>query len=121
MLQVGVEEDLEEGAAAVRRDLAAAREELFAGADLSQFAIRGGAEDWDAALGGKGGVPRSGLLSVKRKPQRDGGEAEAAPASSGKKKKQQRREEEEGGAAATPASGKKAKKHRKQSRGDDDE
>uniref|UniRef100_A0A7S0T2X9 N-acetyltransferase domain-containing protein n=1 Tax=Mantoniella antarctica TaxID=81844 RepID=A0A7S0T2X9_9CHLO len=86
-LEVGLDEDLEDGAAKVNEALRAKQKELLEEAGLERFAIAGQETDWDAALSGgaKKKVPASGLLSVKRKAGAEDEQSEEAERTPGKK------------------------------------
>ena len=58
---VGVDEDLAEGAAAASAALREQQAALLGTLNIAQYAIRGGDDDWDDALRGKG-MPRTGFL-----------------------------------------------------------
>jgi N-acetyltransferase 10 len=100
-LAVGVDEDLEEGAARVNAAMREQQAALLGTLDMERYAIRGQDAEWDAALRGKG-VPKTGFLSVKRGAGgAEGGEAEAeapeAPRSEHKKQKKHKERDGERG------------------------
>ena len=72
---VGVDADLREGAAGAAAALAQQQAQMFAGIDMSQFEIKGKDTEWDSALKGRG-VPKTGMLSVKRQKEPAEGEGE---------------------------------------------
>jgi N-acetyltransferase 10 len=98
-LALGVDEDLEEGAARVNAAMREQQQALIGTLDLERYAIRGGDGDWDAALRGKG-VPKTGFLSVKRAPgEDDAAEAQqevVPPSAERKSKKHKDRDGERG-------------------------
>jgi N-acetyltransferase 10 len=101
-LAVGVDEDLEEGAARVNAAMREQQAALLGTLDMERYAIRGQDAEWDAALRGKG-VPKTGFLSVKRGAAGEGGAAEAeaeapeAPRSEHKKHKKHKERDGERG------------------------
>ena len=70
---VSMEDTLREGASGVLRQQ---QEALLKSLNVEQYAIRGEEGDWEAALGGADGAPRTGVLSVKRKQKHKGGRDE---------------------------------------------
>ena len=97
-LAIGVDEDLEEGAARVNAAMREQQAALLGTLDMERYAIKGQDSEWDAALRGKG-VPKTGFLSVKRGAAGEGAEAEAeaeAPRSEKKQKKHKERDGERG-------------------------
>ena len=99
---VSMDDTLREGASTVLRQQ---QEALLRSLNVEQYAIRGEEGDWEAALGGADGAPKTGLLSVKRKQKHKGGREEGGG----------KGEPEEGGA---PASTKKKGHKRDRDRGD---
>mmetsp|Transcript_7126 Transcript_7126/g.26896 ORF Transcript_7126/g.26896 Transcript_7126/m.26896 type:complete len:972 (-) Transcript_7126:1098-4013(-) len=109
--EIGLDEDLEDGANKANETMRLKQKELLEEAGLERYAIAGQESDWSDALVGGKQVPKSGLLSVKRKAGEKGEDFET-PA----KEKKDKKDNKGSASKGKDRSGKKSSSSKKASR-----